>query len=630
MSIININQVCHDFGNKLLFENINLAFDNNTKAGLIGRNGTGKTTLFKIITREIAPQQGSVHIAKGYKIGYFAQGVDFQCEEPLWGWLYKSRAELIAKQAELHKTEQTLQNTHDERLTERLHTLQVEYELLGGYTYQNEIETMLVMFGFKKQDYTTIINDLSGGEKTRARLINLLLNRFDFILFDEPTNHLDLLSVDWFIGYLKSLNCGYLIVSHDRYLLDQTVKKIYELKDRRIDTYSGNYTAYTQQAKEREMVLERQYKQQQKLISKTEDFIRRNMAGQKVQQAKSRLKMLNRMQRIQLDPKENTIKLNISANRRSGNDIYRLKGLQIGYPSKVLASGIDLHLHYKDKVCLIGANGSGKTTLLRILLGELEPLAGELWTGYSLSVGYYDQQHIDLSDELTVLETIWSLAPGETFGYVMTYLAKFGFYEDTIEQKVASLSGGERARLYLAQLIHENPNLLILDEPTNHLDISMILSLEKALKDYNGTIVLVSHDRFFIQNITNHFWVIKDNTIQARKDTFENIIDTMNPYIVTKTKPASQRTVPTPKAKKPNAYMLNKLNGEIEQVCQQISEKQAQLVETQSLFANSEFYRSAENISKANKDIEGIKGEIVALHQRKDELETEYLLLLES
>jgi len=629
MSIININQVSHDFGSRLLFENITLAFDNNTKAGLIGRNGTGKTTLFKIITKEIAPLQGSVHIAKGYKIGYFAQGVDFQCDEPLWDWLYGSRKELIDKQAELQRVEQALQHTHDDKLTDRLHTLQVEYELLGGYTYQNEIETMLVMFGFQKLQYKTIINDLSGGEKTRARLINLLLNKFDFILFDEPTNHLDLLSVDWFIGYLKSLDCGYLIVSHDRYLLDQTVKRIYELKDRRIDTYSGNYTAYAQQAAEREMVQERQFMQQQKLISKTEDFIRRNMAGQKVQQAKSRLKMLNRMQRIQLDPKESTIKLNINANKRSGNDIYRLKDLQIGYANNVLASNIDLHLHYKDKVCLIGANGSGKTTLLRILLGELEPLAGELWTGYSLSVGYYDQQHIDLSDDLSVLETIWNLAPGETFGYVMTYLARFGFNEDSVEQKVASLSGGERARLYLAQLIHERPNLLILDEPTNHLDISMILSLEQALHNYNGTIVLVSHDRLFIQNITNHFWVIHNGAIRDTKDTFENIMETMNPYIVAKPKPATHHTKPAPKAKKPNAYTLNKLHTEIDQMANEIIKKQEKLIEIQSLFGNSEFYKDAQNISKANKDMEVIKSEIAGLHKRKDELETEYLQLLE-
>jgi len=630
MSIINLHSVSHDFGNKLLFEDICLSLDSNTRAGLIGRNGTGKTTLFKIITKAIEPTAGSVHIAKGYKIGYFEQGVDFRSSETLWDWLYQSRADLIQKKAELNQVEYALSDSHEQNLLDKLHQLQTEYELLGGYEYENQIKSLLWTFGFHTDDYTAPIDDLSGGQKTRIRLIHLLLNKYDFILFDEPTNHLDLLTVDWFISYLKNLECGYLIVSHDRYLLDQTVKKIFELKNKRIDTYTGGYSAYVVQSGERETLLQKQYQQQQKLIDRTEDFIVRNMAGQKVKQAKSRLKMLNRMERIELDSKQKDIHLNIQTSHRSGNDIYRLKDLQIGYENNVLASDIHLDLHYKDKVCLIGANGSGKTTLLKVLTGELSPLGGDLWTGFNLTVGYYDQLHIDLNDDLTVLETIWNLAPGEPFGYVMSYLARFGFYEDMIDQTVDSLSGGERARLYLAQLIHEKPNLLILDEPTNHLDISMILSLENALKHYDGTLILVSHDRLFIQNITNHFWVIRENTIIQIKDSFENIIDIKNPYVMQKPpeKPETPKSTPTSKPKKTNPFLLNKLHNEIEDLASEIALCEQSICDVQSRFALSEFYTDPANITLANTQIAQLKNELATLMLKKDQLETEYLLLL--
>jgi ATP-binding cassette subfamily F protein 3 len=631
MSIINLINISHDYGNKLLFENINLSFDNQTKGGLVGRNGTGKTTLFHIIMGNLSPYKGKAHIARGYRVGYFTQNNSFSSKDFLWDWLYHSRTDIIEKAKELNDVEHLLTLSSDEKLLKKYHDLQTEYELLGGYNYENELKSMLLTFSFTQRDYQRPIDDFSGGEKTRIRLISILLNKYDFILFDEPTNHLDLMTVDWFIEYLRTLPCGYLIISHDRYLLDQVTNKIYELINQKIETYTGNYSSYLLQSTERDALLQKQYKQQQKFIEKTEDFIRKNMAGQKTNQAKSRLKMLNRMERIEVSTSSKAIKLHIHSENRSGNDIFRLKDISIGFQGLTLASDVNLSLHYRDKVCLVGANGSGKTTLLRCLTGELDPLSGDLWVGHNLSVGYFDQHHIELDNEITVLDTIWDLAPGETFGYIMSYLARFGFYEDMIDQKVGSISGGEKSRLYLAQLIHSKPNLLILDEPTNHLDISMIESLEVALKTYEGTIILVSHDRYFINAITNQFWIIKDRGIRYATEFSVNSLEPQSrqqKVAPSETIAPEKQSISSPK-KKANPYLLNKLLSEIQSIERSIQQAEQTISDIQSKFSDATFYAEKDNITQANTQLKDLRDDIKSLTLSKDELETQYINMLE-
>jgi len=643
MSIINLIKVSHDFGNKLLFEDINMTLDKNTKAGLVGKNGTGKSTLFKIMSGQIKPLRGDVYIAKGYKIGYFAQDFSFSSKETLWEWLYQSRQELVELKREMESlsSQMGLLSDTNEMLTRKYDELQTEFDLLDGFNYENDIKTLLMTFGFYEKDYRRVVDDFSGGEKTRIRLISILLNKYNFILFDEPTNHLDLLTVDWFIKYLKSLDCGYLIVSHDRYLLDQVTNKIYDLNNKQIDTYKGNYSSYEQQAIEKDALLKKQYSLQQKLIKKTEDFIKKNIVRDSTtSRAKSRLKMLNKMEKIELCAKAKDLKINIESLQRSGNDIFRLKDLMIGYSfskytqpdssfveDKILAQDINLNLHYQDKICLVGANGSGKTTLLKVLNNELEPIAGDLWTGYNISVGYFDQLHIKLDEDQTVLETIWSLMPYETYGTVMSYLGRFGFNEINVEQKVSSLSGGEKSRIYLAQLIFEKPNLLILDEPTNHLDISMIKALEKALKNYDGTLILVSHDRYFIQAVTNTYWVIKDKNINQYQESFESILQRINPYDPEKKIKVKTTQIETTekKIKKTNPYVFQKLLEKISSLEEDIKIKENEIVDIQNRFSESEFYTNKTNILNANNKINELKADIEILKMRKDGLEVEYL-----
>jgi len=631
MSIISLNQISHDFGNKLLFDNVNLSFSIDTRAALVGRNGTGKSTLFKIIAKELEANKGNVNIAKNYKVGYFAQDNNFTSSIKLWDWLIQSNHEIINKKNELQALERKLASTFDDNLLKKLDILQTEFELMGGFTYEQDIKSLLFTFGFKIGDFERTIDDFSGGEKTRIRLIKILLNRYSFILFDEPTNHLDLLTVDWFINYLKNIHSGYLIISHDRYLLDQTVTKIYELKNERIDSYSGNYTDYEKQAYDRDTLVEKQYILQQKMIKNTIDFVQKNIVRASTsKRAKSRIKILKKIERIEINPKKNQVKMQIKSSHRSGNDIFRLQNLSIGYNTNILVKDINLNINFQDKICFIGANGCGKTTLLKILNQDISPLSGELWVGYNLSVGYYDQLHIDLDEDITVMDTIWNLVPTETFEYVMNYLAKFGFSIDNIEQKVGSLSGGEKSRLYIALLIHEKPNLLILDEPTNHLDITMIKSLEEALKKYEGTLIIVSHDRYFIEAITNDYWIFKDNSIHTSNENFDIIIEKIKPFDKEKKIKTIEQIIPrSQKRKKQNMYQMNQKLDIVNELTKKIVDIENEIFNLQNRFSNKNFYENQEDIYITNEEIANLKKKIDHYIVEKLAAENEYLEMIE-
>ena len=346
-------------------------------------------------------------------------------------------------------------------------------------------------------------------------------------------------------------------------MLDNAVKHIYELRDCNLLSYGGNFSLYQKEKEDRRVLQEKQYNAQQKLIERTTDFIQRNIAGQKTNQAKSRLKMLDKMETIAKPSDEKSIKLRIQTDKRSGNDIFRLENIDLGYPNNILAKNINLHIHYQDKICILGPNGSGKTTLVNTMIGKVQAVKGEVWQGASLKVGYYDQISHDFDMNSTVIDTIWQLAPYEPIGYVLGYLAKFGFVGDQVDQICGSLSGGEKARLSLAKIIHSKPNLLILDEPTNHLDIPMIESLETALQEYDGTIIFISHDRYFINNIAEKIWVFKDCTVKESVEPIEELIESI--IIDTEEKKEAITTVQIKqeKPKRVNPFIINKLHDDI-------------------------------------------------------------------
>ncbi|HPM01916.1 MAG TPA: ABC-F family ATP-binding cassette domain-containing protein [Candidatus Cloacimonadota bacterium] len=632
MSIIVLEEIGHEFGDSLLFENINISLDKNTRAGLVGRNGTGKSTLFKIITGEMQAKYGNINRAKNANISFLSQEFDFETEDTVFHWLLDARHDILELKEEIDRLHILLETDHSEKNLNRLADLQHEFEALDAYEYENSIKMMLTVFNFSPDYYQRSVNSLSGGEKTRLRLIHTLLEKHDIMLLDEPTNHLDIKMIEWLVNYLISVNCAFLIVSHDRYLLDKAVNKIYELREKRISTYGGNFSFYETEKTARHILLQKQYEQQQKLIEKTEDFIQRNMAGQKVNQAKSRLKMLDRMEIIEKPGDDKHLKLRIQTDKRSGNDIYRLEHIDLGYPDNLLARDICLNIHYQDKICLLGPNGSGKSTLIKMLLGNVKPLSGNLWTGSGLSIAYYDQLHYELDLDIRVIDTIWQLVPFETIGYVLGYLARFGFTGDKVEQRCESLSGGEKARLYLAKMIHEKPNLLILDEPTNHLDISMIKSLERALKEYDGTIIFVSHDRYFIQNVAKKIWIFKDMQVLETIDPLETLIDEVivNNEIKKKQPEKEKLSANRPeKIKKINPYIIEKLYKEIQEIEKEIASKKQSVEMKHLLFSDPDNFGDSQKIKQINIDIDILSKEITQLQEILEEKEMTYLELLD-
>ncbi|HNX01655.1 MAG TPA: ABC-F family ATP-binding cassette domain-containing protein, partial [Candidatus Cloacimonadota bacterium] len=468
-------------------------------------------------------------------------------------------------------------------------------------------------------------SQFSGGEQTRIHLAKILLQPYDLLLLDEPTNHLDIDMIFWLEKYLSNLEKPYVIISHDRYFLDKTAGTILELDNGHIERYSGNYSFYAVESALRKEQQLKAYQAQQKLIEKTEDFIRRNMAGQKTIQAQSRQKMLDRMEIIEAPQSATTFKIQFNSASRTGNDVFRLEDVTFGYPGKDLAQDVNLYAGYRDRIAILGRNGCGKTSLLNLLMEELKPSNGIIRIGANLKIGYYEQFHDLLNPELTARETIWQMIPNAPQGEVLGYLARFGFRNDDVEKKVASLSGGERARLNLARLIMEGPNVLLLDEPTNHLDLTMTTDLEQALLDYDGTILFVSHDRYFIRKIATKIWIFRNMTIEETLQDLESIF-------ASGFNEKAEKKVKTNQPEKNRVKKINPWN--LEQILKEIdklhTEKQLLLDEKAEIefqFTQSDTYKEPETMKTLRTRLEEIEDEVAELQMRIEQKEDEYLEL---
>jgi len=430
----------------------------------------------------------------------------------------------------------------------------------------------------------------------------------------------------WLENFLRNSDRPYMIISHDRHFLDKTVTSILELRHGKLHTWGGNYTQYLEEFDRRSEQQEKEYKAQQKFINKTEDFIRKNMAGQKVSMAKSRLKMLNKMERIDKVAREKDVKIRFAPTSRSGNDVYRIENAGFGFNNDVLASGINLNIFIGDRIALVGKNGCGKTTLLRILNGEIPLKSGSLYSGASLKVAYYDQMHIRLDDTINVYDTIEAMFPGEPRGVTISYLARFGFFEDDWDKPVQILSGGEKARLYFARLILTNPNILILDEPTNHFDLTTIAHLEKALNEFQGTIIFVSHDLFFIKNVANRIWHFRNKSVNETELSPEEIFKVETMQIKRQRKSDTRENSPRTRI---NPQKIEKLMTEIENTEQSIKNLEVQIGNLESQFAQPEIYTDKEKVQILRREIEDQKNALQQSITHLDELETRFLELSE-
>ena len=515
------------FGGNTIFSNISFSVPDNARIGLVGPNGAGKTTLLKIMTGQQEPTSGQFTINKGFKVGYIAQENALDEDKTIWDEMLTVFDNLIEKNKRITKMqEQIAEHPEDEDLLQRYDQLAYDFEQEGGFTYQAEIKSILNGFNFKENTWQKVIGTLSGGEKTRLAFVKLLLQKPPVLLLDEPTNYLDLDTLDWLEAFLKNYQGAIITVSHDQYFLDHLANQIFELNFGKLTTFKGNYSQYV---KERELMNNQQeaaYEKQQEKIKKEEEFIQKNLVrASTTKRAQSRRKALDKMERIKPPKHKQKVRINFTSDRPSGKEVLIAKDLTIGYPDKTMVSDIDFQVNKNDRVAIIGPNGIGKSTLLKTIMKKLEPKDGSIKYGASLDIGYYDQELQSLDPSKTVLDTIWDRHKTMPEKDVRSILASFLFTAEDIDKTVGQLSGGQKARLTLTVLSLEKDNFLLMDEPTNHLDIEAKEVLEQALDTYDGTLLFVSHDRYFINELANKIISVRDGHAKIYNGNYSYYLD---------------------------------------------------------------------------------------------------------
>jgi len=510
--LFRLSDITKSYGGNEILRGVSFQVNVNEKVGLVGRNGAGKTTVFKILTGKESADSGDVIKMNGLKLGLLDQHVDFDPGDTVHTAALSAFKEIHDIEAEMRRLEHQMATDYSEEILNKYADLQNAFELADGFTYAARAEAILQGIGFDREMWDHDASMLSGGQKNRLGMVRMLLSGADVLLLDEPTNHLDVHAVEWLEEFLKTYDKSYVVISHDRYFLDRTTNRVIEIDRGQAVTYKGNYSDYLVERELRREQQQREYENQQSMINKTEEFIRRNLEGQKTKQAKSRRNMLERMERLEaVQSEKHGGSFKLKNVERTGNNVLMTEELAIGYGDKVLASGINISLHRGGVLGVIGGNGTGKTTLLKTLLGEIRELDGKILWGTKVNIGYYSQSLDDLHDGNTVLLELKRIAPMVETVVLRSFLARFLFFGEDVDKPVTALSGGEKGRLALAKLIYSQKNVLILDEPTNHLDIPAREALESALDEYPGTIITVSHDRFFLDRIVSQMLSFEDN-----------------------------------------------------------------------------------------------------------------------
>ncbi len=525
MIVMSTNNVKLAYGIDVILESVTLHINEGDKVALIGANGAGKTTLFRILTKEITSHDGEVFIDKGKSVGYLSQSMDLNFEKSIYDEALSIFQNLINMEKKMRNLEIEMEKpydenhktTHDQAITEYVH-LQEQYDLFGGHTYKGEIHKVLTGLGFTDEDFDKGVNILSGGQKTRVALAKLLLKSPQIILLDEPTNHLDLKAIEWLEEYLKSYRGTLLIISHDRYFLDAITNRTFEMIKGEIYSYDAPYSKYLSLKKKDYEVKLKAYKHQQDEIKRQEKIIERYKSFNReksIKAAESRQKMLDKIERVEAPPKAHRpYKIAFENEFESGTDVLIVEDLKKSYGDNQLFHDLNFHIRKEERIALIGENGRGKTTLFKIILEEVRPDQGNVTLGRNVTLGYYDQEQSNLSFHKSVFSEIHDDFPYLTETEVRTYLGSFLFYGDDVFKTVDKLSGGEKCRVNLLKLMLEKSNFLILDEPTNHLDIPSREALEDALLEYDGTIFVISHDRYFLNKVVNQIFELKEDGVE--------------------------------------------------------------------------------------------------------------------
>ncbi|HEU0028881.1 MAG TPA: ABC-F family ATP-binding cassette domain-containing protein [Ktedonobacterales bacterium] len=530
MSVAVMSDLTKSYGAELIFSGVSFRVDAKDRIGLVGPNGAGKTTLLNILAGKLDPDGGSVSLAAGVATGYLPQIADFHPSRALVDEMRAVFAHVHAWEAELAELAARMSDpavmadaSAYNATLERYAELQARFEHAGGYTIEQRVRQVLDGLGFTREQQEAPATRLSGGQQTRAALGRLLLLEPDLLLLDEPTNHLDLAALEWLEEYLINWRGSVIVVSHDRYFLDRVTTRTIEIAHQRAELYPGAYSRYVQMRAERLERWRKEYEAQQDHIAHTEEFIRRYKAGQRAKEARGRQKLLDRLERIERPPVEGKLKFHIGSAIEPGEIILTTEKLAVGYQDRdgggLRVAMADTKIERGDRVGLIGPNGGGKTTLLRVIVGQLSPVEGRATLGHNVQIGYYAQTHENLNLNATLVDEIRGVSHLSEEG-ARGYLGRFLFSGDDVFKPVGALSGGERSRIALAKLTLQGANFLVLDEPTNHLDLPAREALEAILREYDGTLLFVSHDRYFVDGLATTIWALEDGAVTVHEGNY--------------------------------------------------------------------------------------------------------------
>ena len=610
--IVQISDGTVFFGANDVFEHIDFTVNENERIALVGRNGSGKTTLLKVLTGEVDLSSGQLIKSNKTVISYLKQNALSQSAQTIREVFDDVFRELKQIEQQLEELSERMKSDHSEKLINQYSALEEEYKYKGGYTYYGEMLSVLNGFGFKENDLDRLVSSFSGGEKTKIAFASLLLSKPDLLLLDEPTNHLDLSTIEWLENYLAKYKKAMVIVSHDRTFIDRSVNVVYELEYGSIKRYAGNYSSFVEQKKNDLIRQEAAYRRQQKDIKRLEELIEKfRYKKNKAAFAQSKIKYLERMEKIE-DPKKadtKTFKAKFLCGVRGGKNVLSLDHFKVGY-DRPLAE-VTLEIRRGDRICVMGDNGTGKSTLLKSIIGEVEPLDGYMMLGHQIQIGYFDQNLADFHNGNTVLEELWNDHPELDLYQVRSVLGAFLFTADEVFKEVNVLSGGEKVRLSLAKLMLKKANFLILDEPTNHLDIVSKEALENALNEYDGTILFVSHDRYFIKKIATSCLVIDSDKVTYYPDGYRDYIDARVKEEVTKEKTVKEEK-PLKELKQKPKYNLKRLENEISLMEDILEDKRA-------LRYEPEYYQDMTKMKELDEEIDEIHNQIHALEEKWEE-----------
>lgn len=620
MILLQTNDVMRRFGADVLFHNINLQIQDHGRTALVGRNGAGKTTLLKMIAGITQPDEGTISKVKDLTIGYLAQDQGLDSQNNIWAELDLIFAPLHEMEKEIHQLEDQLGDLDSDsdqyqQVLNKYDRLQDEYKKQGGFEYESRMRGILHGFGFGEEYYDTPVDALSGGQKTKLALAKILLQEPNLLILDEPTNHLDMNVLSWLEDYLKSYRGALLVVSHDRYFLDHVVKDVYDLDNRTLTHYTGNYTQFVAHKQERLKAEWKHYDQQQKKIAKLEDFVNRNIVrASTTKRAQARRKQLEKMDRLERpETDDRSIHFQFHSDKDSGTEVLDVENAKVGYDEQVLAGPLSFTVRKPQRIGIIGPNGIGKSTLLKSLLHQIPLVSGTVKFGANLEIGYYDQEQQQLHPEKTVLDEVWDDHPEVPEKDIRSLLGSFLFVGDDVYKPVHDLSGGEKARLELTKLSFKPINFLILDEPTNHLDIDSREVLENAINEFTGTVLFVSHDRYFINQVAT-------DVLDMHKDGITHYEGNYDDFLAEQTKRQSsipsdntdkQATPSTGKQSyqqsKEQQKARRKLQRQVDKLEQEMSELEDQQTQLQEKMSQPEIATDIGKLTDLQKDLDATK-----------------------